>query len=182
MKKLLLGTTLAVFTAMTLTAGIVSARGHGEGGQCRPEITFEMLDTDGNGAITAAEMTAKAMQRFNAGDANDDGFLSVEEILAAGKARMAEHRGDNAEAEDSQRAERAALMIERLFERQDANNDGLLSPEEMKPGQAADRFEQSDTDGNGEISEAEFDVAKETLGEGGFGKKGRRGHGNCDNG
>lgn len=187
MKKVLLGTTIAVFTAVTLTAGIASARGHGEGGQCRPELTFAALDTDGNGALTVEEMTAKAMEKFASSDANDDGFLSAEEILAAGQARMEEQRAnaggnDNSEGNTDRagrRAERAAHMIEHLIERKDTNGDGLLSVEEMTPENATKWFEEADTDSNGEISEAEFDVFKEMHGGEARDGKGSR---NCDNG
>ena len=171
MKKLLLGSTVAVFAAMTLTAGIASARNHGEGGGCRPEITFAMLDTDGNGAVTALEITAKAMMHFAEQDTNDDGFLDAAEILAAGQARHPDRAGD-------ENGERAEHMINRLFEHKDANQDGLLSPEEMRPDRAEGRFERTDTDENGEISQAEFDAAKAVHGERRDGrKKGPRG---CD--
>jgi len=50
-----------------------------------------------------------------------------------------------------------------MLERRDANADGQLSLEEMSPDQdhVAERFARADKDGNGTISETEFeDVVK----------------------
>lgn len=163
MTKHLTHTAIAVFTAATLFAGIASAEDHDQDRQCdRQGITFESLDIDGNGAITTAEIAEKAMEKFNAGDTDADGFLSADEMLAAGQARM-------------------ARRIDNLFERRDENGDGLLSPEEMRPQNAGERFMRADTDGNDEVSEAEFDAAKEARGDRGPGhKKPGRGQGSCD--
>jgi len=187
MKKLLLGTTVAVFAAVTLTAGIASARNHVDGSDCRAAPTFEMLDTNSDGAITAAELGAKAMEKFNQRDTNGDELLDASEILAAGQARMEARRGDREPREGSelraeQRAEMAALRIEHLIERQDENGDGMLSAEEMKPDNAVDRFGNADADGNGEISQSEFETALGGRGETGQGKKGPRNHRGCESG
>ncbi|MBJ3761431.1 calcium-binding protein [Maribius pontilimi] len=78
---------------------------------------FAAADTDGNGALSQAEMTARAQaraaervaQRFARLDADGDGQLTESELPGP--------RGDR---------------IERLFDRVDANGDDVLSADELQ--------------------------------------------------
>ena len=51
---------------------------------------MKRLDTDGDGKISKAEALAAAAARFDAADANKDGFLTPDEMKAA---RKSHHRG-----------------------------------------------------------------------------------------
>ena len=103
----------------------------------REPVQFETLDTDGNGALTQEELQARGDARFNEIDADADGFLSEAELANAGR--------ENAN-------QRAARILSRL----DANNDGKLGRDEMRPRNDGRMFERADADGNGSISEEEF--------------------------
>ncbi|MFQ1701761.1 EF-hand domain-containing protein [Loktanella agnita] len=141
MKKRIL--MVALFSGTVMMAGAVQAQGHRGG----PD--FATLDVDGDGSLSQLELQSPREARFAAADTDGDGALSAEEMTAAAVAQ--------AEA-------RTARMLERL----DANEDGLLQQEEMRPRGAdrADRmFERVDQDGDGVISEAEYDAAKSRMEE-----------------
>lgn len=134
--KLIIATTLVAALALPFAA---TAKGEGRHG---PRISFEQLDADGNGEVTQAEMAARGQARFNEADTDGDGFLSKEEAVAS-------------------MGQRAAERADQMFERRDANEDGKLSIDELRPDEdrAAKRFERVDTDENGSISKAEFEEA-----------------------
>lgn len=151
MKPLLLISAIAA----GLGVSAASAEGFGRGGPMGAERpSFSELDTDGDGALSEAELQAPMAERFAAADADGDGTLTAEELVA-----MVEGR----------RAEQMARMAERMIARFDANDDGVLSPDEMAtPPAPATMFERLDTDGDGTISEDEFAAV---------GERGRGGHG-----
>lgn len=127
-----------ICSALVLTAGTTLA-----GASERHErMSFETLDTDGDGQISRAEMDQRRLDRIEQADTNGDGALSLAEL-------------------EARASERAKKHAERMMERQDANKDGILSGEELTAGPRADkRFSRVDADGSGTISQAEFDAAK----------------------
>lgn len=144
--------TTAALCAVVIAAGAASAQDmQGD----RP--AFDTLDRDGNGGISLQELQDHGAARFAEADTDADGGLSAEEMIAAAEGRA---------------AERAAQMIARF----DENGDGLLQSEEMpRPPEdrAARMFGRIDADGDGQVTPAEFDAAKERMGE----MRGKRGHG-----
>lgn len=142
-----------VGTASIVAAGAVLAKG-GPGGPGGPgmRMSFEEMDTDGNGEITQAEMEAMKAARFTSADTDGDGALSLEELTAQGMKKVAEH-------------------AESMLEKHDANGDGVLSQDELpKPRRSGHMFDRIDADGNGSISKEEFDEASEHMRERGRGK------------
>lgn len=116
-------------------------------GGSRAPISFEALDVDGNGEITQAEMSQYRMARLAEADTNGDGMLSIAEIEARG-------------------AERAKTRAERMMQRLDADNDGLLSSEELSTQSGRARmFDRIDADGSGSVSKEEFDSAQARMKE-----------------
>jgi Ca2+-binding EF-hand superfamily protein len=107
---------------------------------------FATLDADGDGLLTAEELTAQAQARFAAADANSDGGLSVEEIVA-----MME-------------AERLARATERLTQA-DANGDGLLQVAELadRMPDLAQMLERADLDEDGAVSAEEYGAFQARL-------------------
>lgn len=147
----------------SLIAGlaVTSAYATPQGGDRPERPTFQELDTDGDGSLSQAELQAPMLERFSAADTDGDGGLSVEEMTAAAQ-------GD--------RAERMQNRVERMFERQDANEDGVLQMDEMggrgRHADAGSMFDRLDADEDGAISEDEFDTAQERRGERGHGRHG----------
>ena len=126
--------------AGALVVGFVGMANANQGGMAR--ISFEALDTNGDGKITQAEMDASKKARFAASDANGDGMLSADEMAVQGKERMAKRIGQ-------------------MIAKRDADGDGMLSLAEMGAGRNGNRlFMRVDTNGDGVVTAEEFAEAK----------------------
>jgi len=134
MKKILLSSAIII--------GLGASLAYAEGGQRGP--SFAQIDANSDGVLTMEEFQTQASTKFSETDTNGDGQLDVDELTAAAE----RERG---------------RMIERLMARKDANGDGMLSLEEMAPRSPERFFDKADEDGSGEISQAEWDAAKEKM-------------------
>ena len=152
--KILLASALIV-----LGAGMAMAQGQrGEG------PSFEELDVDGSGEITAGDLTTLRDNRFAEIDTNGDGSISKDEFLA-------------------RQAARSADRATRMFDRLDADGDGALSRdviENVRGGGNGERMiSRFDADNSGGVNAEEFEEAKARMderrkgGERGFGKRRR---------
>lgn len=145
--------------ALTLALGAVAAQAHDRDGDRkgrdgeRGALMFQELDANGDGQLTLAEIESSGAARFAAADTDGDGLLSADELRAQADARADERAG-------ARRAERSARMIER----QDANDDGLLSPEEMMGRRDPARmFERVDANSDGVVTAEEFAEAGKKM-------------------
>ena len=138
--KNILRNSAIILGLLALGSATAFAQGSPRGSHERPR--FSQLDGNGDGVITLAELQNQAQAKFSTADTNGDGQLDASELAAAA-------------------ARERAGRIERLITRKDKNGDGLLSLEEMAPrnGGGARLFARADIDGNGEISQAEWDAA-----------------------
>ena len=133
-----------------MTAGTSLAEG-------RHGFDFTTLDADGDGTITAAELSAAHLARFDATDADGNGEITEAEILA----RLKEMRPDG-------RSNRMERMAARMIRHLDDDDSGAVSSAEFAAADRSERIlERLDEDGDGSISAAEAEDAK--------GKRGRRG-------
>ncbi|MCG6882965.1 MAG: calcium-binding protein [Silicimonas sp.] len=157
--------TLKILLATTLIAvGAGTAIAQDRGG---PRMSFEELDVDGSGEITAEDLTALRDNRFSDLDANGDGSVNLDEFKAAQVARA---------------EERATEMFERL----DADGDGVLSRDVLERGRGDARgirmIERFDADNSGGVSAEEFEEARAMMRErGGRGEGRERGFGKRHN-
>lgn len=152
---------LAALVATGLSTAAMAQRGDEMG--MGPDLNFDLLDADKDGKITKVEMDAARDARTKAADTNGDGMLSAEELAAMHAKRM---------------AERAALRATKLVEKLDTDGDKMLSPAEMTAGQRdGDMFAKVDADGDGGITKAEADTAREKMKAHGRGRGGKHGKG-----
>ncbi|MEL6645496.1 MAG: EF-hand domain-containing protein [Pseudomonadota bacterium] len=139
---------LGIFAVLVASVGAAAlfapmAEARGKGGE---RASFEMLDADGDGQVTQADLDTLRNERFAEFDADGDGSVTEEEFMARASA---------------QAGERAAAMFARL----DADGDGVLSRDVIEQGRGGDRagrmIERLDTDGDGAVSAEEFEAAQE---------------------
>lgn len=153
--------TLAVLVGATIATALpATARGPGDGlmgmgpmgGGPDGAMMFEMLDTDGDGRITRAELEAARAETIGGSDANKDGKLSVEELAALEMQMM--QRVATA---------RATERVEML----DVDGDGLLSLEELAARPFPARlFARLDADGDEVVTLEEMEAARDRMGRG----------------
>lgn len=131
-------------------------------------MMFERFDTDSDGAVTKAELEGAAAAHFAEADANGDGLLSAEEMIAAAEKMRA-----------AREAKRMADRIAKRIEAHDTDGDGMISLEEATAYMGGSRFDKMfdklDADGDGSVTQAELEALKSTRG---YGRNGRHdGHG-----
>lgn len=129
-------------------------------------------DTDKNGQLTKAELTAHLDQRFKAMDANTNGQIEAAELQAARQERQAKR----AEARETRSGE---AMGQRSGENRsekrgqnrggkragqrgpiDANGDGIISRAEFG-ARALTRFDQADANSDGVVTKEERATLRE---------------------
>ena len=120
--------------------GCDKAEGKGERGA---DSRFSQLDTNKDGKVSLAELTASRESWLTRVDTNKDGVASQAEIDASFQAGKKEH-------------------LEKMFTREDANKDGRLTRDETRIPSAW--FERADTNKNGALTLAEATEARKNAG------------------
>ncbi len=127
------GATAALASPFILNANAFP--GGGKGGKFGEKF-IERMDTNGDGAVTQAEIDAKHAEKFAEFDANKDGQLSEAEFSALEEARRQErHKAHfqriDADGNNVVSADEFGGRSSKMFERFDKNNDGKLTADEM---------------------------------------------------
>lgn len=146
----------------------------GPGGPELFTLQFADLDSDGDGRITEAELTARAdglvAARLAGVDSDGDGSVTTEELTEALKAQIQARAGAVGDRMGRQAKDPAAMaqtMAARMMARRDADTDGVLSGDELSPAAdiaaLVDRFDKDDDN----AWDAE-EFAAVTRGRGGF--------------
>ena len=124
--------------AAPAAGGPSPGREHGPGGMLR------LFDANGDGRVAWDEVWAGVQQRFATMDADRDGTVTMAEALAARPGRRPDAPPPPAGAPPRpDRAERIGMMFRGL----DANQDGRVTLEEVRPAAEA-RFRALDANGD----------------------------------
>jgi len=118
----------------------------------RAESIVKRLDTAGNGYVTKDEVLVAAQNRFARMDTNGDGKLTPDE-LSSRRESQGDKQGKGGGAH--------AAFGQKRFDKLDANHDGVVSKDEFL-AEAAAKFAQFDTAGDGKVTAAEIEAAPKT--------------------
>src|SRR5580765_6561294 len=136
-----------------LAAVAVGSAHAGEAGSGRlVERLFQKMDTDGDGALSAAEAEAAAKKMFDRRDTNGDGALTESEFTAQTGGRQLV--ADRQQKLDARRGKRFAAM--------DKDGDGQVSAQEFLAA-AQQRFTAADANGDGRVTKDELRLLKGAL-------------------
>jgi Ca2+-binding EF-hand superfamily protein len=143
MKHAILGATLSLAVA---GAAVSAAAGTAKTDPVDHEM--KMMDTNGDGKVSAEEHAAGAGRMFATIDANRDGRVTAAEMGAAHE-RVTGHKPAKGEMGAAEKikvidtdgdgaltAEEHRAGSKKMFDLMDANKDGALTREEMSAGQA----------------------------------------------
>ncbi|PQA87265.1 EF-hand domain-containing protein [Hyphococcus luteus] len=131
--KLMLGTMAAAGAAL-MAAGAMAAEG-GKGPGQGYGRGFDRMDVNGDGKLTAEEMSKKHAAFIEQADADGDGAVTKEEMKAFHEARRAEWREKrNPDENGDGVVDRTEYMnaAQERFDRMDKDGDGVLSEDEMR--------------------------------------------------
>ncbi len=144
---------LIVVAVAGLAAVAAAAARAGETGSSRlMERLLQKMDTDGDGALSAAEGETAAERMFDRRDANGDGVLSEAEFMAdKGGGRLSAGQQQKL---DAVRAERFAAM--------DRDGDRQVSAAEYFAA-AQQRFTAADGNGDGRVTKDELRSLRDAL-------------------
>jgi len=144
----------ALSVAVTCAAAVLASPALA-GGHCdRGHRILHRMDLNGDGGISPAESAARGAIRFLRWDGDGDGAVTLEEMMAAAQARLAER-------------------IAKRFARIDRNGDGRIERAEFD-AVGSERFARSDADGDGVVTEAEIRARWEGRGDARHRERGRR--------
>lgn len=135
MKRTPRRTRVIVFSLLGVLALGAAGAGLAQHGQGRGVHGLRLLDTDGDQAVSRAEIEAAAASRFAAIDADRDGQATVEEIRRYREQQRAERqqrRLARLDADGDGRISQAEFVARRLaqMERLDRNGDGVLDADD----------------------------------------------------
>jgi Ca2+-binding EF-hand superfamily protein len=115
---------------------------------------YAAMDADKDGLVSRDEVLAAGDRAFERLDADRDGYVTKEELLAARK-RHGTAATPAAAGDEAAREERATARRERWLERLDSDHDGRVSREEYRAWRAG-LFDRLDKDKDGKLSPDEL--------------------------
>ena len=141
-------------------AGVAAARrtaptaARWDGDRQRGGIDFVAIDTDGNGSLSRAELQARATARLGRADANGDGALDRDEIVAA-------MPGPHGGLVERLRRRPGRALADRLLALMGATEAGQVEVAALADRRVNMLLAFADTDRDAAISQAEADAMRE---------------------
>ena len=131
MKKIMIGT-MAVAGAALLAATAYAAEGRGEG---RGGGHWDKMDVNGDGELSADEMDAKTAEFLSKADTDGNGAISKAEIKAFHEARRAERKeARNPDKNGDGVVDRTEYLnaAQERFDKMDKDGNGVISEDEQR--------------------------------------------------
>jgi Ca2+-binding EF-hand superfamily protein len=139
---------IAVVALPALCGFALSPVVRAHGGAEHKQAQFEMMDSNGDGKISAEEHAAGAKKMFQMMDADNDSKVTAAEMDAAHE-KIAGKPKSAAKGHEMSAADKIKVV--------DSNHDGVLSADEHEAGAKA-MFEKMDTDKDGFLTKAEMEA------------------------
>ncbi len=142
--------------SLLLLAGCASHRPQADDGQggrheeeWHPPVQMLLRYADKNGNVTRAAMEAGLRKDFDAADTNHDGVLEPDEVRAVNEKRWAEDQAATSPLVDWKDAgyvdfDDFAATARSLFDQLDVKGKGVLTPDELKPGEKGRKPDQGE--------------------------------------
>lgn len=142
---------------------------------------MEKNDVNGDGILTADELSGMSSENFSAMDANGDGSLSSDELTTSFSSLMESMKNKEMSPEEfgsflssmglevpppphqggGKGGPDVGAMATKIFDAKDTNQDGYLSADELELD--SELFSSLDSDGNGNISKSEMEKGLKSL-------------------
>lgn len=143
----------ALMAAAPALAQPAPDRGPGPQGDRGPAAMFNQIDANKDGRATWDEAWVFVEQRFRAADPNNDGSLTQQEMATA-RLRPDGNRSGANRPEGGPPGPQRERMIGFVFRGLDANRDGGVTLEEIRPAAEA-RFRSFDVNNDGAVTRNE---------------------------
>lgn len=138
----------------------ISGSAYAAGDKSGSSSPLTNMDTDGDGFVNFEEFQTRGADGLTRLDSDENGVLTLDEILNARPGRRLQSRGDRPKREpsDAQMAQlekRRAALTERAeirFQEMDVDGNDIVSPEEFQEA----NFLELDSDNNGLLSSEEL--------------------------
>ncbi|NTE85251.1 EF-hand domain-containing protein [Agrobacterium rubi] len=163
----------ALVLSTTAPMSMAAPRGPGrDGPPMRPELAYVYLlktaDTNKDGKVSKEEFAARQDALFTEIDANKDGSITPKEMRDFRRAKMEAFRAENprperANAEGMDGKKGGPEHAERDGKRHEGRKHEGREGGKRPGGRVNAMFSMVDTDGNGQISKAEFTAAGEKM-------------------
>lgn len=150
-KTSIIAVTLTTVAALTTTS-VLARDGGGRDKQGRQGQMLKKADANKDGKLSVDEVVAQASARFDKSDADGDGVISLQEMT------------------DSIQRQRDERRAKRMLERMDFNGDGKVTKDEIE-NRAKKRFAMMDRNDDGFVEKTELRKGRKGMGRSGKGQR-----------
>jgi Ca2+-binding EF-hand superfamily protein len=150
-----------VVVALPAVCGFALAAGVQANNNEHKDAMFQMMDSNGDGKISAEEHEAGAKKMFQMMDADKDGKVTASEMDAAHE-RMTGKSKTQANSDAKSGMKGHEMSANDKIKAVDTNHDGVVTADEHEAGAKA-MFDKMDTDKDGYLTKSEMEAGHAKL-------------------